>query len=202
MLISVNLCSFLCSCRYSSETFHSRFWKLILFTLDPKGHMMDGPPLVTTSRQDPPSPTSSQIPLLFYVLSLNSHFSACRPEKRGPVTLDSAALQLHTVRHCPRQVLAIPEATCRHHPLEMRQREHLPFLHAPLEAVTPWETIPHLRGWPTLPRPTPHRGLKMLIQSCPFFSPKIILPSAFKRICLVRTDHWHLHFFPFVHNEK
>lgn len=57
---------------------------------------MDGPPLVTTSRQDP-RPHPPRFPSFFYVLSLNSHFSGCRPEKRGPVTLDCAALRLHTV---------------------------------------------------------------------------------------------------------
>lgn len=164
--------------------------------------MMDGPPLVTTSRRNPPTVKSSTQPL-FYVLSLNSHFSGV-DLRRGALWPSTLQLRLHTARPLSPQGPRSQRATCLCHPLEIQQQEHLPFLHAALEAFTSCEAILSPQGWPS------PWGLKMLIRDCPFFSWKIILPRAFKKNlftafsprCSLITDRKHDQFSPIVHNER
>lgn len=150
--------------------------------------MMDGPPSVTTSRHHHPQTRILPHNLFFYVLSLNSHFSSADLRK-GALWPSTLQLLLHTAWPLSPQGPGIQRATRLCHPLEIQQQEHLPFLHAALEAFTSCEAIFSPQGWPS------PWGLKMLIPVCPFFSWKIIPPSAFKRICsqrFLRGAHWSL----------
>lgn len=149
--------------------------------------MIDGPALLTTYR-DNPSPTIILHTTSFLCVVTKQSLRWCRPEKRGPVTL-TPHLPLRTAWLLSSRGPGSQRATCLCHPLEIQQQEHLPFLHAALEAFTSCEAILSPRGVAEPP------GLKMLIQACPFFSWKIIRPSAFKEsvhhiFSEVLTDHW------------
>lgn len=122
---------------------------------------------------NPPTMASTQP--LFYVLSLNSHFSGADLRK-GALWPSAPQPLLHTALPLSPEGPGSQRATCRCHPLELQQQEHLPFLHAVLEAFTSCEAILSPRGGQA-------GGLKMLNRACPFFSWKIIHPTGWKRLC-------------------
>ena len=95
-----------------------------------------------------PPPVKSSTQPLFYVLSLNSHFSGV-DLRRGALWPSTLQLQLHTARPLSPQGPLSQRATCLCHPLEIQQQEHLPFLHAALEAFASCEAILSPPGWPS-----------------------------------------------------
>lgn len=117
----------------------------------PKGskgwHMINGLPLVKTFRPPfPPSQTSTQSP--FYMLSLNSHFSGA-DLGRGAQWPSTPELPLHTAQLLSPKSPRSQRATYLCHPLEIQQQEHLPFLHAALEAFTLCDATLSPQGWPS-----------------------------------------------------
>lgn len=100
----------------------------------------------------------------------------CRPEKRGPVTLDSTA----TASHSPAIVSLrswVPGANMSVPPTWD------PTTRAPSIFTCSTWSLHFMWSNPLTSGVAKPPGLKMLIQACPFYSWKIIRPSAFKRIC-------------------
>lgn len=149
-----------------------------------KWHMMDG-----HSLQHPPSPqTYSSTQPVFNVLSLNSHFSRADLRK-GAQWPRALLLQLHTAGPlCPPALGSRGQHVCATH-LTSNNKSTFHFYMRHLKPSLHAKQSSHLRGGQAPP------GLKMLIRACPFFSRKIILPSAFKRVCsqhFLKGVHWSL----------